>query len=58
MCKVVTVMVPGSAAMGDWASHCCNNRKSLIGMQDSALGTHSKTLEWSFSHLGKDLEQP
>lgn len=45
MCKVVTIMVPGFAAMGDRASHCCNNRKSFIRMQESALSTHSKTCD-------------
>lgn len=45
MYKVVTITVPVSVAMGDRASHCCNNRKSFTGMQESALSTHSKTLD-------------
>lgn len=31
--------------MGDRASHCCNNGKSFIGMQEGALSMHSKTLD-------------
>lgn len=38
-------MVPVSVAMADQASHCCNNGKSFIGMQEGALSMHSKTLD-------------